>query len=283
MLVKPSKPLRRGEQGKKLTACDAPTKIADMNVCLQLMVVSLAIALSPPVLAGADIQVNRYSFQKHSAPPHQADLLSAVVETRFPQNVVTVGAAIDYMLERSGYRFIPTEQTAAAMALELPAVHRSIGPLPLRTAISTVAGPAWRLRENSEKRTVWLQRLAGADLSGSGPPASADSSHQEAGSSTDAAAQEVRHSPVTAVSTWLLDPALTLRANLDIWVHQADWTLQWDADHDYIIEHPASYDGNFRHAVETVLEHYRSAPVPLTAEFYTGNAVLLIQPASASR
>ena len=264
-----------------MTVCDAQTKIAGMNVCLQLMIVSLVIALSPPVLAGDDIQVNRYSFQKHSAPPHQADLLSAVIETRFPQNVVTVGAAIDYMLERSGYRFIPTEATAAAMALELPAVHRSIGPLPLRTAISTVAGPAWRLRENSEKRTVWLQRLA--DLSGSGPLASSDSSHQEAGSSTAAAAQEVRHSPVTAVSTWLLDPALTLRANLDVWARQADWTLQWAANHDYIIEHPASYASNFRQAVETALEHYRTAPVPLTAEFYNGNAVLLIQPASASR
>ena len=239
----------------------------------QFILATAAISLTLPTLADVDIQVNRYSFQKQSANPAQADLLSAVIETRFPKNVATVGEAINYVLARSGYRFINTEETATAMALELPAVHRSLGPLPLRAAISTIAGPTWQLRENREKRTVWLERMvAGTDAPSPASPPVATSPDREA-----------THPPVSVEMTWLLDPEKTLRANLDDWAGQAGWSLQWDALHDYEIDFPASYDGTFRLAVESALEHYRTAPVPLRASFFNGNAVLLIHAASAVR
>lgn len=255
-----------------------------MVTALQIILAIVAITLSSPILAGADIQVNRYSFQKQTAHPAQADLLSAVIETRFPKNVATVGDAIEYMLERSGYRFINTDETADAMALELPAVHRSLGPLPLRTAISTIAGPTWQLHENKEKRTVWLERqVAGVDTPGPTSPPVAFSPREARSTTTAITLRGVRHSPATVESTWLLDPEKTLRANLDLWASQAGWSLQWDALHDYEIDYSASYAGSFKNAVESALEHYRVAPVPLAASFYTQNAVLLIQPASAAR
>ncbi len=247
----------------------------------------LSLASTAPALAGAptadgELRLDRYTLKKQSARPEQVDLLSAVIETQFPRNIATVGDSIEYMLLRSGYRFIDTEESTDAMALELPAVHRSLGPLPLRTAISTVAGPPWQLRENRENRTVWLERrIASADTpSPTSPPVATPP--REARSTTAATApRQATHSPAAVASTWLLDPEKTLRANLDSWSDQAGWSMQWDALHDYEIDFPASYDGTFRMAVESALEHYRTAPVPLSASFFKGNAVLLIQPASA--
>ncbi len=253
-----------------------------MKYCLQLILAIFAITLSAPASAGADIQVNRYSFQKQTPPPHQADLLSAVIETRFPNNVVTVGHAIEYMLERSGYQFIYTEESAEAMTLELPAVHRNLGPLNLRTALTTVAGPAWRLQENNEHRKVWFEpKVAAANTPNPTSPPVATPPREARSTASATAPRQASHSSAAVASTWLLDPDKTLRANLDEWASQAGWSLQWDALHDYEIDFPASYDGTFRMAVESALEHYRTAPVPLTASFFNGNAVLLIQPASA--
>ena len=250
-------------------------------------VLILSLATAAPALAGApptdgELRLDRYTLKKQSARPEQIDLLSAVIETQFPRNVATIGDAIEYMLLRSGYRFIDTEESAEAMALELPAVHRSLGPLPLRTAISTVSGPAWQLQENNEHRKVWLARkVAGSDAPNPASPP-VDLPPREARSTAAAtASRQATHSPAAVASTWLLDPEKTLRANLDEWASQAGWSLQWDALHDYEIDFPASYEGTFRMAVESALEHYRTAPVPLSAGFFKGNAVLLIQPASA--
>ena len=234
-----------------------------MNIRQHLILATSALALSA---AAADIQVNRYSFQTLFPQPQQSDLLSAVIETRFPRSVATIGDAINYMLARSGYRLIHTDTAIDAMALELPAVHRSIGPLPVRTAIGIVAGPDWRLLEDSETRTIWFERIAAG---GAGPLPANPPPFQSAAAAND--------------SDWLLDPSSTLSANLASWAAQAGWRLQWDAQHDYEIEFPVTYTGSFRHAVEAALEHYRTAPVPLTGRFYNQNTVLLITPASSTR
>ena len=250
-------------------------------------VLIFSLVSTAPALAGAppaddELRLDRYTLKKQSARPEQIDLLAAVIETQFPRNVTTVGDAIEYMLLRSGYRFIDTEESAEAMALELPAVHRSLGPLPLRTAISTVSGPAWQLQENDEHRKVWLERrVAGADAPDQTSPPVATPPREARSTTAATAPRQANQTPAAVESTWLLDPEKTLRANLDAWSDQAGWSMQWDALHDYEIDFPASYDGTFRMAVESALEHYRTAPVPLSASFFNGNAVLLIQPASA--
>ena len=251
-------------------------KNARMKTLAHISILMLGALLTMPVFAGADIQVNRYSFQPPAPPHYQTDLLSTVIDIAFPKTVVTVGDSIEYLVQRSGYRFVNTNDSSAAMALELPAVHRSIGPLPLRTAIGTVAGPVWLLQENPEKRTVWLER--NSQFAGAGEVSSTTQFSVE-----DSAPEEIKH-PLPATHTdWNLEPKRTLRSNFEAWTTHAGWQLQWNTDHDYMIDYSASYNGSLMYAIESVLEHYRSAPVPLTASFYTGNAVLLVEPASANR
>ena len=82
-------------------------------------ILALLVQFAPMSLrAGADapdgeLRLDRYTLQPQNPTAEQLDLLATVVETQFPESIATVGAAIDYLLERSGYRRIPNESTAA--------------------------------------------------------------------------------------------------------------------------------------------------------------------------
>ena len=114
------------------------------------------------VIASEFERVNRYSLHELTAESNQVDLLSTVVETRFPPFVETVGTAIDYILHRSGYRHVATEDFESTLQFPLPESHRSIGPVDVRTAVRTIVGQPWKLYEDAEQRILWFQR-AGLD------------------------------------------------------------------------------------------------------------------------
>jgi type IV pili sensor histidine kinase/response regulator len=102
------------------------------------------------------MQVARYSVMPPTATPAQADLMAVVVNIKFPQQVSTVGEALDFLLRRSGYRLVDTDSPAMTIlqALPLPAVHRQIGPLTLNNALLTLAGSAYRLSVDPLHRTL---------------------------------------------------------------------------------------------------------------------------------
>ena len=236
-------------------------------------ILALLVQFAPMSLhAGADapdgeLRLDRYTLQPQNPTAEQLDLLATVVETQFPESIATVGAAIDYLLERSGYRRIPTESTAEGMTLPLPKVHQHIGPLKLRDTLQTIAGPALKLREDVASRVVWFTKLAGAEIPKDIDPAPADP------------APVALSASLPQISTeWTLDTSLTLRGNFDIWTRIADWSLEWNSRHDYAVDQVAAYNGTLKDAVTAVLEHYRTAPIPLTATFFLGNAVLVVEP-----
>ena len=80
-------------------------------------ILALLVQFAPMSLhAGADapdgeLRLDRYTLQPQNPTAEQLDLLSTVVKTQFPESIATVGAAIDYLLERSGYHRIPTDET----------------------------------------------------------------------------------------------------------------------------------------------------------------------------
>ena len=224
------------------------------------------------VWAGApdgELRLDRYTLQPQNPTPEQLDLLTTVVETQFPESIATVGGAIDYLLERSGYRLITTEPTAAGMSLPLPKVHQHIGPLNLRDALQTIAGPALKLRENVESRVVWFTKKK------NGSP---DIPMDGVAKTTDSVPPAPPNSNLPAeLRDWRLSADTSLRENLDAWATAAGWNLEWATTHDYWIAHSVDFRFTFKDAVTAVLEHYRSAPTPLTATFYTGNAVLVVE------
>ena len=121
-------------------------------------------------LQAKEIQVGRYSTTTTAPTPAQAELLSTTVTLRFPERIQTVGEAVRYLLQRSGYRVADPErvssETMALFALPLPAVHRSLGPIALREALQTLAGPAFILVQDPVHRLLTFERCAGTDVSG---------------------------------------------------------------------------------------------------------------------
>ena len=83
---------------------------------------------------------------------------------RFPKRIQTLGEAVRYLLQRSGYRLATAEaigpDTVALFALPLPAVHRSLGPMTLRDALETLAGPAFHLVQDPVHRLITFERCA---------------------------------------------------------------------------------------------------------------------------
>ena len=115
-------------------------------------------------LQANDLQVGRYSLISATPTEAQAALLEATVTVRFPGRIQTVGEAVPYLLQRSGYRRATTESigadTASLFALPLPAVHRNLGPMTVRDALAILAGPAFHLVQDPVHRLITFERCA---------------------------------------------------------------------------------------------------------------------------
>ena len=109
-------------------------------------------------LHAKDIQVGRYSLFAATPTEAQANLLEATITVQFPDRILTVGEAVQHLLQQSGYRLAVPEATRPEstylFALALPAVQRSLGPMTLKRALETLAGPAFRLVEDPVHRLV---------------------------------------------------------------------------------------------------------------------------------
>ena len=103
------------------------------------------------------VQTGRYTIVAVGPEPAQADPLAALLTATLPQDIATVGDALVYLLQHSGYRLQTVDAAPAALALyalPLPAVHRRWGPIPLREALSVLAGEAYTLTIDRMSRTV---------------------------------------------------------------------------------------------------------------------------------
>ena len=118
--------------------------------------------MQPAGLLAGDVQVGRYASLIAAPTEAQANLLSTLVTVKFPPRVSTAGGAVEHLLRGSGYRLAPHTTADPArtdlLGFPLPKAHRSLGPMPLRDALETLAGPAFRLVEDPLHRLVSFER-----------------------------------------------------------------------------------------------------------------------------
>lgn len=103
------------------------------------------------------VQVGRYSYVAPVATPEQTRPLGVVVSLKLPQQLDSVGMAIDFLLQRSGYRLekdVNREALALLYELPIPAVHRDLGPITLDHALRTLTGPEWDMKVNHLTRKI---------------------------------------------------------------------------------------------------------------------------------
>jgi conjugative transfer region protein (TIGR03748 family) len=92
-------------------------------------------------------QVARYSVIQPRPSSGQQDLLAVALPLRVPNEITTVGGAVEYAIRDSGYRLVASDQLTTSvnelLKLPLPKAHRQFQPLPLKDVITLLAGPAF--------------------------------------------------------------------------------------------------------------------------------------------
>jgi type IV pili sensor histidine kinase/response regulator len=118
-------------------------------------------AVTSPARAD-ELAVARYSTVRAVPTIAQHDPLAASVRTTLPPAIARVGQAIDVLLAPSGYRLADSQaagpERKVLFELPLPESHRQLGPMPLRLALATLAGPAFVLVEDAVHRLVSFER-----------------------------------------------------------------------------------------------------------------------------
>jgi type IV pili sensor histidine kinase/response regulator len=110
------------------------------------------------------VRYGRYTLVELAPTAAQRDLLLQVVDVVLPEDArATVGDGLRHVLKRSGYQLCETAHAVIDLyALPLPAAHLRLGPLTLRDALLTLAGPAWDLQVDDRTRQVCFVGPAGA-------------------------------------------------------------------------------------------------------------------------
>jgi len=102
--------------------------------------------------------VNKYLTVSNKPKKEQVNVLEEIIQIRFPQNVKTVGSAINYILRFSGYSLIADKKINPALQITLgkplPIVDRQLGPMSLRTALTILAGESYNLSVDPLNREI---------------------------------------------------------------------------------------------------------------------------------
>lgn len=131
---------------------------------------------SSPIVAGEEppppfevpvVRNSRYTLVELVPGDDQRDLMRQVIDITIPAAAnATVGDALQYVLQRSGYRLCDArpDTTAVLYALPLPAAHEHLGPVTLRDALQLLAGTHWNLQVDESIRQVCFVPLIAHDV-----------------------------------------------------------------------------------------------------------------------
>ena len=110
------------------------------------------------------VRYGRYTLVELAPTAAQRDLLLQTIDVSMPEDArATVGDGLRHVLKRSGYQLCETAHAVTELyALPLPAAHLHLGPMTLRDALLTLAGPAWELHADERARQICFERPGGS-------------------------------------------------------------------------------------------------------------------------
>ena len=106
------------------------------------------------------VRYGRYTLVELTPTAAQRDLLLQTIDVFMPEDArATVGDGLRHVLKRSGYQLCETPRAVTELyVLPLPAAHLHLGPMTLRDALLTLAGPAWELHSDDRARQICFER-----------------------------------------------------------------------------------------------------------------------------
>jgi type IV pili sensor histidine kinase/response regulator len=114
-----------------------------------LIAVFLAVFFSNVAFANGYTQVGRYLMEKNGAQLSQCDSLQTVFKITFPYTVKTVGDAVKYLLNNTGYIFAPCKYQSVTVRnllnQKLPLSNRTMGLMTIEQGLSALAGKAYQV------------------------------------------------------------------------------------------------------------------------------------------
>lgn len=123
-------------------------------------ILTVSLALSSALTQAANVtQINRYATVSNKPLASQVNPLFTVQQMHFPQEVSTVGDAISYWLQYSGFKLADESRLLPVfkilMKQPLPQVDRNFGPLTIQDGLVVLAGQSeFTLVQNPLTRTV---------------------------------------------------------------------------------------------------------------------------------
>ena len=108
----------------------------------------------------AELRYGRYTLVSTEPSTEQRDLLAQIIDVSIPSSLNPSALdALQYVLQRSGYSLCPvTASVRVLFTRPLPAAHYRLGPIPLRSALQVLAGPAWQLTTDELGRSVCFEQ-----------------------------------------------------------------------------------------------------------------------------
>lgn len=115
--------------------------------------------MSGSVLAAENIiETDRYTIIKIAPSKVQLSPLEVVVDVAFPQQIITIEGAVNYLLDESGFELISkdlrTKELSIMLTNRLPVVHRDLTPMMLKDALGVLLGKHFRLINDPLRRKV---------------------------------------------------------------------------------------------------------------------------------
>jgi conjugative transfer region protein (TIGR03748 family) len=107
-----------------------------------------------------ELRYGRYTRVSTEPTTEQRDLLAQIIDVSIPSSLSpSVQEALQYVLQRSGYSLCPVSASVKVLfTRSLPAAHYRLGPIPLRSALQVLAGPAWQLTTDEVSRSVCFEQ-----------------------------------------------------------------------------------------------------------------------------
>lgn len=142
-----------------LSGCHSSTDLARLASAVQTSNSAPLVSNAPAALnaePSTAVRHGRYTLTNTAPRPEQLDLLSQMVDIQIPQNLTpSVQNTLNHVLRYSGYSLCPaTSELRQLYAHTLPASHYRLGPITLRNALVTLAGPAWQPTVDEKARSI---------------------------------------------------------------------------------------------------------------------------------
>lgn len=126
-----------------------------VNLSLFIFILQFGISVSANSTNNT-INLDRYIALQTQATNAQHDELKTIISISFPKGVNSVIEAIEHLLLRSSYKLSLNYQAEILKDINLPIVHRKLGPLTLKQTIQVLIGQSWKLEIDDVYRHITI-------------------------------------------------------------------------------------------------------------------------------